>query len=319
MEINTERLAELEQTIDTLHPEKGAVPIKILGFGEISLVFELIEEGKVAYKRLPIFDSEKQVKRHELAYNVYQRILKEKIGLRIPPQASAWFKTPRGSITLYCAQEKILPESVGNKVIHQASKQEVQLLVLLVMRELKKVWDFNIQNSKLKVGIDGQISNWSLIGYDPNNPSVKEDGKLLYLDTSTPMYRKNGIEAMEAVLFLKSAPSFLIWLLKALFLQEVVDRYYDWRLVTIDLIANFYKEQRSELIPGLVRTVNDFFASEASDHQIEPFTVEEVHAYYQNDKMIWDIFQSARRMDRYIKTRIFRKKYDFYLPEKIKR
>ncbi|MFX0028790.1 MAG: DUF6206 family protein, partial [Candidatus Hermodarchaeota archaeon] len=169
------------------------------------------------------------------------------------------------------------------------------------------------------VGIDGQISNFVVIDYDQNNPKVNDTSKLLYLDTSTPLFRKNNIEAMEAELFLKSAPSFLRFLIKALFVQEVVDRYYDWRLVAIDLIANFFKEQKSEIIPRLIRRINQFFKEEAKDFNIEPITFEEVHKYYKNDKMIWVIFQNARRLDRFLKTKLFKKKYDFYLPEKIKR
>ena len=148
---------------------------------------------------------------------------------------------------------------------------------------------------------------------------IDDSSKLLYLDTSTPMFRKNGSEAMEAVLFLKSAPSFLRFLLKALFLQEVLDRYYDWRLVTIDLLANFFKEQKPEIIPRLIRRINKFFKEETSDFDIEPITIEEVQKYYKSDKTIWVVFQNARRFDRFIKTKILKKIYNFYLPGKIKR
>ena len=133
------------------------------------------------------------------------------------------------------------------------------------------------------------------------------------------MYRKNGVEAMEGELFLKSTPSFLRFLIKAFFLQEVLDRYYDWRLVTIDLIANFFKEQKPEIIPKLIRRINRFFKEEANEFEIEPIQFEEVYKYYKNDKLIWVIFQNARRLDRYLKTKLLKKKYNFYLPEKIKR
>lgn len=320
MKINTDLIVKLEETIDTIHPERGEIPIKILGFGEISLVFELVDDPeKVAYKRLPIFDNEKQVKRHINAYNEYNRILKEDIGFNIPDYGALWLKGPTGGIVLYCAQEKIPPESIGNRIIHELNNNDVKKLVLLVMRELKKVWAFNKDNVNINVGLDGQISNFSLLGYDPSNPKISENAKLLYVDTSTPMYRINEVEAMEAILFLKSAPSFIRWLLKALFLQEVMDRYYDWRLVTIDLIANFFKEQKPEIIPGLLKVVNKFFADEANEFNIEPITFEEVHSYYKNDKMIWVVFQAFRKFDRFLKTKLFRKKYDFYLPEKIER
>jgi hypothetical protein len=230
MKINVDIIKELEDTIDTIHPERGKIPITILGYGEISLVFELVDDPQnIAYKRLPIFDNENQVKRHIKAYIEYNRILKEDIGLNIPDCDAVWVKDPRENIVLYCAQEKVPPETVGNNIIHQLNSNDVRKLVLFIMRELKKVWEFNRKNENMHVGIDGQISNFSLVGYNPANPQVPETSKLLYLDTSTPMYRINGIEAMEPELFLKSAPSFLRWLLKALFIQEVMDRYHDWR------------------------------------------------------------------------------------------
>ena len=320
MKINIDLLRELEQSIDIFHPETGKIPIKMLGFGEISLVFEILDDFEhLAYKRIPIFDNEQQVKRHIWAYREYNKLLKERVGLNLPDYDVAWFKDQEGNIQFYCVQEKIDSESVGNRVIHVLKNEEINTLVLLVMRELKKVWGFSKKNKVLDLGLDGQISNFAIINYDPNNPKVNLDTKLYYLDTSTPMLRVNGIEAMEAVLFLKSAPSFLRWLLKALFLEETVGRYYEWRKVTIDLIANFFKEQRPELIPNLIRLVNKFFREEAPEFEIEPITFEEVQKYYKSDKNIWVIFQSVRKFDRYLKTKVFKKKYDFYLPEKIKR
>lgn len=319
MKIDIEILQKLENTIDTIHPEKGEVPIKILGFGEISLVFELLEDPKIAYKRIPIFDSEKQIQRHIRAYNEYNRILEKEIGISIPESDAVWVKNPKGVYVLYAAQEKVPSETIGNKIIHNLKSDEINKLILQIMREYKKIWKFSMESELYDIGFDGQISNFSIVGYDPTNPKIPDNAKLIYLDTSTPLYRKNGIEAMEAELFLKSAPSFLRFLIKLAFLGEVVDRYYDLRLVTIDLIANFFKEQRPELIPSMTRVINKFFKEEASEFDIKPITLEEIQKYYKSDKMIWVIFQNARKIDRFIKTKLLRKKYDFYLPEDIER
>jgi len=319
LKINLDLLKKLEKSINTINPEKGKVPIKILGFGEISLVFELLEDpNHLAYKRIPIFDNELQVKRHIWAYNNYNEILAN-AGLLLPDYDIAWFRDHRNKIQFYCVQEQVAAESVGNKIIHEIPIEEIHLLVLLILREMKKVWTYSRKHKNIDVGLDGQISNFAVIGYNSNNYHITPETKLIYLDTSTPMFRIKGKEAMEAVLFLKSAPSFLRWLLKALFLEETVGRYYDWRKVAIDLIANFFKEQRPELIPSLIRLINKFFAEEATEFQIKPITVEEVQKYYDSDKNIWVIFQSVRRFDRTLKTKIFKKTYDFYLPEKIKR
>ena len=320
LKIDIEVLKKLERSIDIYNPENGEVPIKVLGFGEISLVFELLSDVEpIAYKRIPIFDDEKQVNRHIWAYNEYNRILNQEVGLNLPEYDVAWFKDDEDKIQFYCVQEKISPESVGNRVIHQINEDDIKTLILLIMREMKKVWEYSKNNETIDLGLDGQISNFMIIGYDPDNPKIDMDTKLTYIDTSTPMFRTNGVEAMDGELFLKSTPSFLRFIVKAMFLEEVIDRYYDWRLVTIDLVANFFKEQKPELIPEIIDQVNKFFEEEASEFNIDPITFEEVQKYYKNDKMIWVIFQNARKIDRFLKTKLFRKKYDFYLPEKIKR
>jgi len=320
VKINEDLLRDLENTIDTIHPERGKIPIKILGFGEISVVIEFVNDPEnIAYKRLPIFDNEKQVRRYIKAYNEYNKILKEYIGLNIPDYGAFWLKNPEDRIVMYCAQKKVSTDSIGNKIIHELDDHDVKKLVLFIMRELKKVWLFNKKSKNIKVGFDGQISNFALIGYNSTNPKVPEDPKFLYLDTSTPMYRKNGAEAMEWELLFKSAPSFLRFILKTLFMQDLVDRYYDWRQVTIDLIANFFKEQKPELIPEIIRVVNDFFNREAKEFNLEPITLKEVQSYYNFDKFIWELLLKVRKFDRFLKTKLFRKKYDFYLPEKIKR
>ena len=319
MKIDIELLKRMEHTIDTSEPEKSEIPIKILGYGEISLVFEIVgDPHNIAYKRIPIFDTESQVKRHIWAYNAYNQLLK-KIGLLLPEYDVAWFKDARGTIQFYCIQEKIHPDSVANKIIHHLSDREIYTLVRLVLREFKKVWSFNREHPVLRLGLDGQISNFAIKDYETRNLEITESTKLYYLDTSTPMLRINGKEAMQAVLFLKSAPSFLRGLLKALFLQDTVDRYYDLRRVTIDLIANFFKEQKAELIPNLIRLTNAFFDEELSEFNIASLELEEIRKYYKSDVQMWEIFQRVRKFDRFLKTRVFRKQYNFYLPGKIER
>lgn len=95
-------------------------------------------------------------------------------------------------------------------------------------------------------------------------------------------------------------------------------RYYDFRKVSIDLIANFYKEQRPELIPGLVDTGNGFFSAQIRDGGIKPLSVEEVRAYYQEDAWIWRLYLAFRKVDRSLHNLLGRY-YPCVLPEKIKR
>ncbi len=317
MKLDRELLERLEKNIDTDSPEDGDIPISILGYGEISLVFTIDDDpaGEIAYKRLPIFSGEEQVKSHIDAYYKYNEML-DNLGINIPEYSAEWVYMDKKNISLYCAQKKIDPASIGNKIIHQLTDDEIKQFVYLLMKDMHKVWQFNLENEDIKLGFDGQISNTALKNF---SDGFKSDTELIYLDTSTPMYRINGEDAMDAVLFLKSAPPGLRFLLKIFFLKEVLDRYYDWREVTIDLIANFYKEKKSNIIPDLIEVVNNYFSNEAVIFDIKPISVKEVKKYYRSDRFIWILFQNLRRMDKFIKTKIFRKKYSFYLPSKIDR
>ncbi len=321
LNIDKDLLKKFEEGLDPRHPERSKIPASILGYGEMSTVFEIGKEGHrdLAYKRMPIFKNTKEVEQYEKMYSDYNEILTSRVGLDIPAYDGAMITRADGLMVMFDVQKKLLPDSVGNRAIHALKTDEVMLMVRLVLRELKKVWDFNKKDKKLEIGIDGQISNWSIIDYDPKKPRVTEKTKFYYLDTSTPFIRRDGVEQLDPELLLRAAPSFLLWVIRWLFLEDVMTRYYDFHLVVVDLIANFYKEQLPELIPGLIDVANDFFKKEAKDLKIEPITAKKVKSYYTEDAWIWRLWMFFRKIDRFIRTRLTRRGYPFILPGKIKR
>ena len=321
LKIDKDLLTSFEEGLHPQHPEKSKVPVKILGYGEMSTVFEISVAGHdgYAYKRMPIFKTIDEAAPYEKTYDLYNTLLKESVGIDVPAFDSAVVKTKDGKIVMFDVQKKLLPESIGNRVIGKVSEKEIEVLIKLALREFKKLWAFNAKKKKYELGIDGQISNWSVVGFDPKSPKVTEKDKLLYLDTSTPFLRIDGVEQLDPELFLRAAPSFMVWLIRWLFLKDVMTRYYDFRMVVIDLIANFYKEQRPEMVPKLIDVANDFFGGEGKEFGIKPITEKEVKSYYSEDAMIWRIWLFFRKVDRFIKTKITRKGYPFILPGKIKR
>ena len=48
-------------------------------------------------------------------------------------------------------------------------------------------------------------------------------------------------------------------------------------------------------------------------------TEAEVRSYYQEDAFIWSFYLSARKVDRFLRTRVLRQEYPYILPEKIQR
>ena len=320
-QINADLLQEFERGLNPASPTDSRVPARILGYGEISTVFEIqIEELRgLAFKRLPIFETLEEMEKYLAAYKEYNRLLEEDIGIRPPANGYVAFVSNTGRPILYIVQ-KMLPSSwLAHKALHTLPAEATPLLARRILRELRKVWDFNRQQNRLQVAIDGQLSNWAIENFDPAGSTLAEQVPLLYLDTSTPLFRVQGDEQLNPELFLRNAPSFLAWLIRLLFLKDVMNRYYDFHLVAVDLLANVYKEQKAALIPGLVRATNEFFAGEAAELGIKPVEEKEVQSYYQEDAFIWSFYLSARRLDRFIRSRLLRREYPYILPGKIKR
>jgi hypothetical protein len=303
--------------------------LSVIGFGEISTVLEFSggnsfccphpERESWVYKKMPIFPDMLQVEKFIDVFHEYRRLFVEDIGIQVPEQRVRIHPIAPDKIRLYVLQTKFNTQAVGSKLIQYFNEAECSILIRMILQELKKVWTFNRNHPHIKVAIDGQISNWILEEFYPDSDNFTGTENLLYIDTSSPLFRIDGKEQLNAELFLKSTPFFLRPIIRALFLQEVLDRYYDLHLVTVDLIANFFKEGKAEFIPKIIETANEFFVTQMADFNIQPITEQEVMKYYKNDAFIWRFYLAARKIDRFISEKIMRKKYEFRLPEKVKR
>ena len=310
-----------------LYQEK--LSLNIIGFGEISTVLEITggttfevlkpDRQKWVFKKMPVFQDLEQAKSLARLYKEYRSLLHEEIGLLIPQQRIQIYTAAPDKIRVYALQRRVNPAAVGHHLIHIFNADECSMLLEMILREFKKVWTFNKKNTDIKVALDGQISNWVLIDFVPGQDTFSGKEKLAYMDTSSPLFRINDEEQLDAEIFLKSTPFFLRPIIRAFFLQEVLDRYYDLHLVTVDLIANFYKEGRAEFIPQMIETANNFFKEQTPDLDVEPLTEEEVTTYYKNDAFIWKFYLAARKIDRFITEKILGKKYEFRLPDHVLR
>jgi F0F1-type ATP synthase delta subunit len=313
--IDVNLLKQFEHRLNPRHPEQNA---KVLGYGEISTVLEIGGSG-LAYKRMPMFNAEDEVAAYTRAFDEYVRLLRDEVGIRVIVSELATFKrddTKR--IIAYMAQEKLPARSIGNSLIKTLSQTEAIRLTNAILREFKKVFVFNQKNAgRLALGIDGQFSNWAAENLESAS-SLPAEIRLIYFDINTPLWRKEGIEQLNTELFLRSAPSFLRWVLRLFFLQDVVGRYYDLRKVCMDLLANLYKEQRPELIPALIEIVNKFFAEELSEANIQALTAKEIEDYYREDAFIWRIYLAFRKIDRALHG-VLGKDYPYILPKRVER
>ena len=306
MKIDREHLTAFEHGLNFKDVDKSSVPAKVLGYGEISSIFRIDDMPGIAFKRMPPFDSREQAGQYAINYKTYCDYLRE-CDLLLPEDETVIIPLADGRVVLYIAQEQMPTENFGHNLLHRLNVEEEKTLIQVVVEAIERVWLFNKEHDgKIQLAIDGQISNWVWM-------DAKESGKLYYVDTSTPLFKLEGREQLDPELFLKSAPSFLRGIIRALFLQEVMDHYYDPYGVSRDLVANFYKEQRPDLIPMALELCN---AHLPGDQQL---TVKAIKNYYREDSLTWSVFLKSRKLDRWLQTKILRKNYEYLLPGKIKR
>lgn len=314
--------ANFENSLDTSDPGSHDFHAKILGFGEISAVIEFPDAPQYdgwIFKRLPICRDMEEAESYEKLCREYVRIIHEDVGARVPE--SLFFSVPvrPGLVVFYAAQKKLNPSLIGNEILHWAGDDEIFAFLESVLRALVRVAEFNANNTGgVEITLDFQLSNWALDSQE-EKPAIKSGAPLSFIDISTPMFRLNGKEQIDPDMLLRSCPDFLVWILKATVLDEVVSRYYDPRSAIIDIIANCVKEDREDLIPEMINLSNRFFSGKPAGIEMRPLTVEEIYKYYRTDAAIWIAYLGFKKIDRFLKTKLANKPYDFILPRKMKR
>ena len=307
MNVDEELLRRFEAGLNPQDIEGSSIPATILGFGEMSAIFQIADNKKIAFKRMPLFSERSSAERYARRFEEYCLLL-IKAGLGLPEHQTAVVQVPDRPVVCYIAQQRFPLERFGHRLIHHLPSKQILSLIERVVLEISKVFIFNRSGMpSIEIALDGQISNWVETG-GADGPAM------IYIDTSTPLFRKEGVEQLDPELFLKSAPAALRWIIRLLFLEGVMNRYYDQRQVYIDLAANLYKEQRPDLVPITVEIINQHLFE-----NLQPVTPRDVQNYYREDKLIWTLFLAFRKVDRWVKTKLVRKRYEFILPGKIKR
>jgi len=251
LEIDRTLVADFEAGLNPQALKKSRIPATILGYGEISIILQIGDNTDVAFKRMPLFSDREAAETYAGQFHEYCRYLGD-AGLTLPHHETLVIEISDRPVVLYIAQERFPGGRFAHRLIHNMERAEATALLERAIMEIDKVWKFNASSHPaLELAIDAQVSNWVVL----------ENDEILYIDTSTPLYRKNKVEQMDPELFLQSAPVFLRWLIRWLFLKDVMNRYYDPRLVYMDLAANLYKEKCPELIPEAIRCINGYLPS----------------------------------------------------------
>lgn len=290
----TEALEGLEREVERALVTGDHSHLEVLGYGEISSVLALeTSAGRMACKRLPLFDGLERYRAYTETFDTYIGQLKE-VGVEVVPSrlVSVWREDER--LAGYVVQPALSRETLLPNVMRTASLEES-------LEVLDSVLETVLGAVSPHLGLDAQISNWTW-----------EAGELSYLDVTTPMVRDvDGEESLDKELFLASLPWAIRGVVMRFVLQSILDTYYEPRGVILDLLGNLIKEQLGERLEAYVERAN---ASTGMG-----FSVTEVQRYYREDAWTWEALLRLRRADRWWQRKVRRRPYPFLLPGQIER
>lgn len=278
--------------------------------GEISLVAELLgspiviwrhpETGEpmpVIYKKMPTFRYRSDAENYVQYYREYNTILHNEIGISVPHFDARIVETEPGQILIFVIQERVASESVCHTILQDISPQAAERLYALILHEYKKLHRFNQDRAAdgYQLGLDGQIPNWAIADYggDPHALTGKE--QLLYLDTNVPMIRIHGQDVVSTDMYFQALPGIARKFIKQFNLdQEVMDRYFQLRIIILDFLANVILHHRANLVPRFLEMSNKALNDSFAEEDLAPITLKEIQSYHRLDVALWRLWRSLK-------------------------
>jgi len=307
-------LQRFEEHLQPSQPTAGAEPVDIVGYGEVSTVFRLAGLPGHVCKRMAGFRDAAAVQRY---IDVVQRYIERLTVLGVPVAATVpvSVRTPVSGEVVYLLQPQLDGAGLGNHLLRTAGDG---VLLAAIERVLAIARTLLLANRAARDGravtVDAQLSNWH---FPVAGDSV---GVPTLIDVGTPFMRLGGVDEMGIELFLAPVPALMRPLYRRLRLVErYIDDYFDPRTLLIDLLGNFHKEGRSDRIDLGVTCVNRWLGGPGAELDARPITRGAVDRYYRKDAQLLELFLKVRRLDRWVRTRLLRGRYNFILPGPIRR
>jgi hypothetical protein len=281
-------LDRLDATVNAAIRAGETGPLRVLGYGEITLVLGWpAERPELAVKRLPAFRDREALDRYAALLGRYLAALEER-GVAIVPTVLRSTPTARGALHAYLIQPLIGRERLLDYVLRSASAQRGAAL-------LERLVDGVVRTVDERIGLDAQAANWVATG-----------NEFACLDVSTPLMRSSaGRSELELEPFLSIYPAALRRLLAPV-AHTVMGQYHEPRTVLVDVASNLVKERLESWLPAFLAAANI---------RVRPaITKSEVHRYFARDRRLWLLMQRLRRIDRSWQRRVRRRPYPFLLP-----
>ena len=308
-----ERLAAFERALDPARPTAQA-GVELLGWGEVSAVLGVPALPGWVCKRMAGFRDEPAAERYLDVVRRYVETLTGD-GVRVVETRLVPLRVPRRRPVVYLLQPRLDPARLGHQLLRTVPDA---VLAACLERALDVVLRVHRANrgrpGGRTLGIDGQLSNW----YFPPGPAV---GDPALLDVGTPFMRLHGRDELDVELFLAAVPPVArAWYRRQRAVERYLDDYFTPRRVLVDLLGNFHKEGRADRVPFAAACANRWLAAHAAElDDARPVEVDAIARYYARDAAQLELFLRARRLDRWLRTRLLRQRYDFVLPGPIRR
>lgn len=300
LEVIRDRLTALERDLDPARPAKAG--LEVLAYGEISATLRLpgAQFADIVAKRMSGFPDQRAAEDYAALVRRYCEVLGAG-GLSVLPTQPLIIHRAGRSPVVYLIQPLVGAETLGHRLLHRAADDELGDLVRLALEQADLAAASG--GADLEVAIDAQLSNFSFTG-----------GSATLLDVGTPFLRSNGRHLLNIRVVLAAVPPGI----REVYVrqrtgEQYMDDYFERRLVAVDLLGNFIKEDAADRLGAGIAAANEWLAGS------HPIAEPEVRRYYEKDAGTLELFLRVRRADRWIRTKILRQPYDFVLPGRVSR
>jgi len=306
-----ERLLALERRLDPARPTERATGVEILGYGEVSAVLGLEGLPGRVLKRMSGFPNADAARAYADLVERYVSSLRL-LGVPVVETDLVRLEPDRGRHVVYGVQPRLDPARFGHAILRREPLEGVLPLLERVLGLLRGVLDANAARTDgLEIALDAQLSNWHW----------PEDAALpMLIDVGTPFTRRRGVLEIGVDLFLRAYPVPMRWYLRRTrAVESYLDAFFRFDTTVIDLLGNFVKEGMRERIPGAVAFVNEWIARQPDGARLGRIDEAAVRSYYRKDASTLELALRARKLARFLNTRVLRRRYDFILPGRIER
>lgn len=281
-------VAALDQAVERMLLTGDRGEITMIGAGEMTCVLRW--RGH-ACKRLPPFDDLARVDAYAQLLEEYIRQLRAS---GVPVIDTALHTVSRsGKHMVYLVQSLIPADRCLPAWLRAAPHGEGLPMARLVLDHVQRC-------TANKVGIDANLSNWSV-----------DDGKPLYFDVSTPMLRDAaGHHRLDTEIFVATLPAIVRGLVRRYFVTELLDRYYDTRRVYENLLGDLPNTRLDDLTATLL--------VEANARLDTPLTLKQIYAYRREDLITWRAIRQLLKLEQFWRRTILRAPNPHLLPSQFR-